>query len=213
MSHDHQSHICEMDVFADTAVGIGHVNILPHILREKRRTIVPQILFEERMEIELGGMKVVLLHLGPTHSDNMIYVHVPSEGVIFAPDFGRGRNILPDFRDLDVHNALKALTTLSLLPDVKIVLEGHDKFTQTQQQAFGEFRRYLQAMRDRVLERIVAGKSLSEIRQEVTMADFKEFNQAPQRVIVQVDTMFDYLWRYREPTVGGPQVPVRPPRD
>ena len=213
MSHDHQSHICDMDVFADTAVGIGHVNILPHILREKRRTIIPQILFEDRMEIELGGMKVVLLHLGPTHSDNMIYVHVPSEGVMFAPDFGRGRNILPDFRDLDVHNALKALTTLSLLPDVKIVLEGHDKFTQTQPQAFGEFRRYLQAVRDRVLERIVAGKSLSEIRKEVTMSDFKEFNQAPQRVVVQVETMFDYLWRYREPTVGGAQVPVRPPRD
>ena len=86
MSHDHQSHICDMDVFADTAVGIGHVNILPHILREKRRTIIPQILFEDRMEIELGGMKVVLLHLGPTHSDNMIYVHVPSEGVMFAPE-------------------------------------------------------------------------------------------------------------------------------
>lgn len=213
MSHDHQSHICDMDVFADTAVGIGHVNILPHILREKRKTIIPQILFEDRMEIELGGMKVVLLHLGPTHSDNMIYVHVPSEGVMFAPDFGRGRNILPDFRDLDVHNSLKALTTLSLLPDVKIVLEGHDKFTQTQQQAFGEFRRYLQAVRDRVLERMVAGKSLSEIRREVTMTDFKEFNQAPPRVVVQVETMYDYLWRYREPTVGGAQVPVRPPRD
>jgi glyoxylase-like metal-dependent hydrolase (beta-lactamase superfamily II) len=213
MSHDHQSHICDMDVFADTAVGIGHVNILPHILREKRKTIIPQILFEDRMEIELGGMKVVLLHLGPTHSDNLIYVHVPSEGVMFAPDFGRGRNILPDFRDLDVHNSLKALTTLSLLPDVKIVLEGHDKFTQTQQQAFLEFRRYLQAVRDRVLERMVAGKSLSEIRQEVTMSDFKEFNQSPQRVVVQVETMFDYLWRYREPTVGGPQVPVRAPRD
>jgi glyoxylase-like metal-dependent hydrolase (beta-lactamase superfamily II) len=213
MSHDHQSHICDMDVFADTAVGIGHVNILPHILREKRKTIIPQILFEHRIEIELGGMKVVLLYLGPTHSDNLIYVHVPSEGVMFAPDFGRGRNILPDFRDLDVHNSLKALTTLSLLPDVKIVLEGHDKFTQTQQQAFLEFRRYLQAVRDRVLERMVAGKSLSEIRQEVTMSDFKEFNQSPQRVVVQVETMFDYLWRYREPTVGGPQVPVRAPRD
>jgi hypothetical protein len=60
---------------------------------------------------------------------------------------------------------------------------------------------------------MVAGKSLSEIRKEVTMSDFKEFNQSPQRVQVQVETMFDYLWRYREPTVGGPQVPVRAPRD
>ena len=167
---------------------------------------------EERMEIELGGMKVVLLHLGPTHSDNMIYVHVPSEGVLFAPDFARGRNILPDFRDLDINNALKALRTLAYLPDVKIVLEGHDRSTTTQQ-AFLDFHRYLLAMRDRVLERVIAGKSLAEIRKEVTMADFKDYNQTPARVITHVDTTFDYLWRYREPTVGGAQMPVRAPRD
>ncbi len=212
LSHDHQSHICDTHVFADTAVGIGHVNIRPHIVREKRQAIVPQVMFEDRMEIELGGVRVVLLHLGPTHSDNMIYVHVPAEGVLFAPDFARGRNILPDFRDLDVHNALKALRTLAYLPDVKIVLEGHDRSTTTQQ-AFLDFHRYLQAVRDRVLERIIAGRTLADIRKEVTMADFKDYNQSPARVLVHVETMYDYLWRYREPTVGGPQMPIRAPRD
>jgi hypothetical protein len=39
------------------------------------------------MEVQLGGTRVVLIYLGPTHSDNMIYVHVPTEGVLFAPDF------------------------------------------------------------------------------------------------------------------------------
>ena len=77
----------------------------------------------------------------------------------------------------------------------------------------GGERRYLLAMRDRVLERIVAGKTLTEIRKEVTMADFKDYNQTPARVLVHVDTTFDYLWRQREPTIGGPQMPVRAPRD
>ena len=212
MTHDHQGHICDTQVFADTAVGVGHVNLKPHIVREKRRAIVPQVMFEESMEIELGGTRVVLMYLGPTHSDNMIYVHIPSEGILFAPDFARGKNILPDFRDLDINNSLKALRTLAYLPDVKIVLEGHDRSTTTQQ-AFLDFHRYLQAVRDRVLERIVAGKTLTEIRKEVTMADFKDYNQTPARVLVHVDTTFDYLWRYREPTEGGPQTPVRAPRE
>jgi glyoxylase-like metal-dependent hydrolase (beta-lactamase superfamily II) len=212
MSHDHQGHICDTDVFADTAVGIGHVNLKPHIVREKRRAIIPQVMFEDRMEIELGGVRVVLMYLGPTHSDNMIYVHIPSEGVLFAPDFARGKNILPDFRDLEINNALKALRTLAYLPDVKIVMEGHDRSTTTQQ-AFLDFHRYLQAVRDRVLERVVAGKTLTEIRKEVTMADFKDYNQSPARVLVHVDTTYDYLWRNREPTEGGPQMPVRVPRD
>src|SRR5688572_504563 len=191
MSHDHQGHICDTQVFTDTAIGVGHVNLKPHIVREKRRAIVPQVMFEDSMAIELGGMRVDLIHLGPTHSDNMIYVHVPSEGILFAPDFARGKNILPDFRDLEINNALKALRTLAYWPDVKIVL----------------------AVRDRVLERIVAGKTLTEIRKEVTMADFKDYNQSPARVLVHVDTTFDYLWRQREPTVGGPQMPVRSPRE
>jgi len=210
LSHDHQDHICGTELFANTAVGIGQVNIRPHIVREKRTAIVPQILFEDTMEIVMGGIRVVLMYLGATHSDNMLYVHIPSEGVLFAPDFARGKNILPDFRDLDVHNSLKALRTLAYLPDVKIVLEGHDRSTTTQQ-AFLEFHRYLQAMRDRVLEGIVAGKSLTQIRKEVTMDDFKDYNQTPARIVGQIDTIYDYLWRYREATVGDEQ--LRAPRD
>ena len=199
-------------MFADTAIGVGHVNLKPHIVREKRRAIVPQVMFEDSMVIELGGMHVELLYLGPTHSDNMIYVYIPQEGILFAPDFARGKNILPDFRDLEINNALKALRTLAYLPDVKIVLEGHDRSTTTQQ-AFLEFHRYLLAMRDRVLERMVAGKTLTEVRKEVTMDDFKDYNRTPAQVLVHVDTTWDYLWRQREPTVGGPQMPVRAPRD
>ena len=40
--------------------------------------------------------------------------------------------------------------------------------------------------------------SLAEIRKEVTMDDFKDYNQSPEVVITQVETMFDYLWRYRD---------------
>ena len=55
---------------------------------------------------------------------------------------------------------------------------------------------------------MVAGKSLAEIRKEVTMADFKEYNQSPARVITHVETAYDYLWWYRDV-----QTPVRAPRD
>ena len=208
LSHDHQSHICDTQIFGDTAIGIGHVNLKPHLVREKRRALIPQVMFEESMEIELGGIRVVLLYMGPTHSDNLIQVHVPSEGVLFAPDFARGKNVLPDYRDLEVHNALKALRTLAYLPDVKIVLEGHDKSTTTPD-AFLVFHRYLQAVRDRVLDRMVAGKSLEEIRKEVTLDDLrKEYNQTPQQVLNHVDSMYDYLYRYREPNQPG-NLPIR----
>ena len=78
-----------------TPLSGSHTNILPHIIREKRRSIVPQVLFEDTMELQLRGIRVVLIYLGPTHSDNMICVHVPAEGVLFAPDFARDGTSCP----------------------------------------------------------------------------------------------------------------------
>jgi hypothetical protein len=137
----------------------------------------------------------------------MIYVYVPAEGVRFAPDVARGRNILPDFRDLDIHNALKALRTLAYLPDAKIVLEGHDKTTTNQEVGFMAFHRYLQAVNDRVLERMVAGKPRRD-SQGSDDGRLQGVHQSPARVITHVETAYDYLWRYRDV-----QTPVRAPRD
>ena len=68
LSHDHQSHICGTTVFADTAVSIGHKKIRAHLMREGRVAPVPTITFEESLDIDLGGVKVVLHYFGPGHS-------------------------------------------------------------------------------------------------------------------------------------------------
>jgi glyoxylase-like metal-dependent hydrolase (beta-lactamase superfamily II) len=48
LSHDHPDHICKTELFEDTAVVIGHQNIRRHILREKRESAVPDIVFDEK---------------------------------------------------------------------------------------------------------------------------------------------------------------------
>ena len=207
LSHDHQSHICETEIFADTAVGVGHRNIVPHLLREGRQALVPQVTFEESMDILLGGVRVVLLYLGPLHSDNLIQVHVPEEGVLFAPDFARGTNIFPDFRDMEVHNMLDALITAGHMPEVEIVIPGHGQ--QKTQENFLVYRRYLQALTDRVLAHMVEGRSLEEIHARVTMDDFRgDYNINEQNLRNNIDSMYDYLYRYREPNDPG-GLPVR----
>ena len=197
LSHDHPDHICRTELFEDTATVIGHENLRPHIVREKRESAVPDIVFDEAMDIFLGDLKISLIYLGPTHSDNLIQIHIPAEKVLVAPDFARGRNLIPDYRDLDVHNALKALKTLSRLEDVEIVLGGHGPVKT--QDNFMIYHRYLQAQRDRVLNYMVEGKSLEEIKTLVTMDDFKDYNRVDEFLNSQIETMYDYLWRYREP--------------
>jgi glyoxylase-like metal-dependent hydrolase (beta-lactamase superfamily II) len=197
LSHDHPDHICNSQLFDDTAVTIGHKNILPHILREKRQSSVPDITFEESIDVMLGGVTVTLLYFGPTHSDNLIVMHIPDEKVLIGIDIARGKSLFPDYRDMDVHSTLKVLKTLEQLPDSDIVLPGHGPMLDHEN--FAQQRRYIQALRDEVLDHIVAGDSLQQIRDTVTMDEFSDYRMFDQFLDSNIVTMWGYLYRYREP--------------
>ena len=120
------------------------------------------------MELMLGGVTVNLIFLGASHSDNLIQVHVPQEKVLVGIDIAKGKSLFPDYRDMDVHSMLKVLKVLEHMPDVDIVLPGHGPIVD--QENFGHQRRYIQALRDEVLSGIVAGDSLQQMRDTITMA-------------------------------------------
>ena len=197
LSHDHPDHICNSQIFSATAVTIGHRNIRPHILRERRKSAVPDITFEESMDIHLGGLKVTLLYFGPSHSDNLIQVHIPGEKVLVAIDIAKGKSIYPDYRDMDVHSELKVLKILANLEDVDVVLPGHGPVKT--QQNFRDSHRFLQALRDEVLQMMIDGKTLDTIRDQITMAEFSDYQGISQYLDANIVTMYDYLYRYREP--------------
>ncbi len=197
LSHDHQDHICHTDIFNDTAITVGHRNLLPHILREKRDSAVPSVLFNDEMDIVLGGVKVVLMFFGPTHSDNLIQVHIPEEKVLIAIDMAKGKSIFPDYRDMEVNNTLEVLKKLANLPDVDIVLPGHGPVKT--QQNFIENGNYIKALRDGVLDLMVEGKSLDEIRKLIKLENFDDFKHKERWFDTNIVTMYHYLYRYREP--------------
>lgn len=202
LSHDHGMHICGLEVYADTAVAVAHRKALPHIVREERETLVPQVIFDEQMEIVLGGKRVVLYYFGPTHSDNLIQVHIPGEGVLVATDIVRqGKSIgLPDYRDSNVESMIEVLGKLALLPDVDIVVPGHAGLAN--QQSFVYFREYLIALRDAVLEEMMAGRDIEQIVQNVKMEEFSDYGNYDNWLRANVITMWDYLYHYREPEEG-----------
>jgi len=205
LSHDHEMHICDLDVFDDTAVSVGHVNIRDHIIRESRNTSVPQVVFDDYLEIHLGGQRAHLYYFGPTHSDNLIQVHFPDEGVMVATDLVRaGKSIgLPDYRDSNVNSMIDVLWELSKLEDIDIVVPGHAGLAD--QQSFVYFRDYLIALRDRVLDEMVAGATIEQILERVTMEDFSDYGNYENWLRPNVISMWDYLYRYREPSQGVPE--------
>jgi glyoxylase-like metal-dependent hydrolase (beta-lactamase superfamily II) len=204
LSHDHEMHICGLEVFSDTAIAISHANAKPHIVREKRRTAIPTVTFDTSKQIDVGGVTVDLIYLGPTHGDNLIQVHIPSEKVLIAVDFVRtGKSLaMPELRDLHIDNSIRALGILGRMENVDIVLPGHGAVTN--QQAFIYVRDYLAALKERVLEQMVAGKGVEEILETVTMDDFSDYGWFKQWRRANVITMWEQMYHYREPTDGAP---------
>ena len=203
LSHDHEDHICGLQVFDDTAVTVAHVKAREHILREKRNTSIPDIVFEDRLELFLGDKRFVLYYFGPTHSDNLIQVHVPDERVLIAPDISRaGRSlVVPDFRDANVNNMIDTLELLSRLSDVEIVVPGH--WGVSTQESFLWYREYLVALRDRVLDEMIAGASIEEILERVTMEDYSHYGNYDLWLRSNIISMWDNMYRYREPNVNS----------
>jgi len=200
LSHDHQDHNCHTGIFSDTAVGIGHVNIVPHLMGEHRNSIIPSITFEEEMDLRLGGVDLRLLYFGPTHSDNLIQIHIPEERVLIAVDSAKGRNLFPDFRDMDVNNQLKVMRILANLEDVDVVLPGHGPVTN--QDAFLDYYDYLLALKENILGHMRDGRTLQEIKTltDASMREsFGDYNGIDLFLEHNIVTMWDFLYRYREP--------------
>lgn len=199
LSHDHQDHICNSGLFDDTAVTIGHRRIRPHILREQRNSAVPDVTFDDELTLNAGGVEVRLLYFGPSHSDNLIHVHVPEDRVLISIDVAR-TSLFPDLRDMDVHGMLNNLDRLSRLDDVDVVLPGHGT-ELLDQTSFVRMREFLATLHDRVLDAMIAGQSLPEIRQTIRMEEFSDLGGLDRSLDTNIVTMYDFLYRYREPNV------------
>jgi len=201
LSHDHSDHNCGLQIFDDTAITISHTNARKHIVREGRETSVPDIVFDQEMEIHLGGKTLYLYYFGHTHTNNLIQIHIPEERILIAPDIawgGTGKALVtPDFRDAHVENLIEVLGTLSKLDDVDIVVPGH--MGPTTQQAFIYFRDYVVALQDRVLTELIEGATIEEILERVTMEDFSDYENFDWWLHSNVISMWDNMYRWREP--------------
>jgi glyoxylase-like metal-dependent hydrolase (beta-lactamase superfamily II) len=84
----------------------------------------PDITFQDRVELDLGGVSCQLVHVGGDHSADSIVVYVPEDNILF----------LGDCMYPDIYNPRRRYTTNKLFPmldqllrfDAECSLAGHD---------------------------------------------------------------------------------------
>ncbi|MBI1845481.1 MAG: MBL fold metallo-hydrolase [Candidatus Rokubacteria bacterium] len=196
-SHDHADHISGGEVFADTAVVVAHANAKTVIVGEKRPTAVPQLTFTDAMTIELGGTVVELAWVGRNHSDNSIVMRFPRERVLFAVDFIPVEALaFRDFPDAYVEDWIDSRRRVEAM-DFDVLAPGHG--TLGTREHVRQFRGDLEDLRGEVLRLIREGKSLDEIKQQVTMAKYAGWATYKDALPLNVEGMYRHVQSHRRP--------------
>lgn len=189
-SHDHWDHVSGGAAFNEATI-VAHANAVPHIEISDYPIELPDITFTNEFTLTLGGKSVHLYYLGQSHSDNLIYMVFPDAGVLFGVD-AISVNRLP-FQDMlgtDIDGVIGSISALEQM-DVAIVAPGHGEVGSLADLA--AHREYLEKLKEQVGTRIREGKSLEQIKAEVTMSEYSHWGSYGGWQQPNVEGMYNYL--------------------
>lgn len=119
---------------------------------------LPDETFQDERILELGGRRIEILHLGPTHSPGDVVVWLPEEKLVIAGDVAFHQRLLPVFEDTDTAGWVDTWPAFEAL-GATVVIPGHGEPT-----TISEVRRwtldYLVYMRGEVGQILDDGGSL-----------------------------------------------------
>jgi glyoxylase-like metal-dependent hydrolase (beta-lactamase superfamily II) len=189
-SHDHWDHVSGGAAFIEATI-VAHANAVPHIETSDYPIELPDITFTNEFTLTLGGKSVQLYYLGHSHSDNLIYMVFPDAGVLFGVD-AISVNRLP-FQDMvgtDIDGVIGSISALEQM-DVAIVAPGHGEVGSLADLA--AHREYLEKLKEQVGTRMREGKSLEQIKAEVTMSEYSHWGSYGGWQQPNVEGMYNYL--------------------
>lgn len=189
-SHSDADHVSGGQVYADTATVIAHENAAP-VIAEGDYTAPPDILFSERMEIELGGQRVVLHYLGRSHTDNLIVMDFPAERTIFVVDT-ISANRLP-YRTLArwyMPDGIEFMKQVEQM-DFDVFVPGHG--SPGTKADVTRHREYWEALYAAVSSAREQGQSVSEAQASIRLEEFSDMDRYEEWLGENIEGMYRLL--------------------
>jgi cyclase len=150
------------------------------------KMIPPHIEYKDRMTINLGERTFELIYLKNVHSFADTAIWMPKERVLFASSAANVRtfiNLRPTVVLPDVIASYKLMKSLN--PEVVIAGHGQHKNTVI----FDEYEGFYNLLMKRVAEMAAQGKSLDEIKKELKMPEYTDW-QGQDRLAVNIDAAY-----------------------
>jgi glyoxylase-like metal-dependent hydrolase (beta-lactamase superfamily II) len=194
-SHDHSDHISGGEVFSDTATVIAHDNAKETIVGEKRPTAVPDITFNDKMTIQLGGKVVDLQYVGLGHSNNLIVMSFPEEKVLFVVDLVVPKRMpfktLSDAYFPEWMDALRFVESM----DFEILAPGHGPLGNKEDVT--QHREYLEDLYSAVLQEARAGRTLTQVQESLKLDKYKDLGQYEAWLPLNIEGMYKNIQLHR----------------
>jgi glyoxylase-like metal-dependent hydrolase (beta-lactamase superfamily II) len=111
------------------------------------RVVPPDITFQQRVVLNLGERRFVLINAGPGHSASDVMMMVEPDGVLFAGDIVQNSRIpFMNSDDVDTVSWLRALAEVEAL-NPKFIIPGHGRPSNAAKQAIAFTRDYIEYVR------------------------------------------------------------------
>ncbi|UCH39232.1 MAG: MBL fold metallo-hydrolase [Gammaproteobacteria bacterium] len=121
---------------------------------------MPDRTFDTELVIDLGGVEVKLMYLGPAHSPGDIVAWIPSKSLVISGDMAFHQRLLPIFEHTDTAAWIETWERFAAL-EAKIVVPGHGDPTDMAE-VTRYTRDYLVYLRERIAEVIDDGGDLQQ---------------------------------------------------
>ena len=172
-SHNHPDHALGGDVFDDPrTIVVSHQYAAEDMEWSKLKTRLPELRFQDRLELKLGGKTLALKYHGPNNGRGSVSFHFPEQKVLFVVDWiVVGRMPYRDLPGYDIHGMIRS-TREVLQMDWNLFVGGHAEMGNKD-----DVRRslsYLEALYAQVRDGMLEGKSLEELKKDVTLEEFSD---------------------------------------
>jgi glyoxylase-like metal-dependent hydrolase (beta-lactamase superfamily II) len=169
-THAHADHISGAQLLQKHgAIVVANQRALEPIVGEKIPTAIPDRVFDTDMTITLGGEKVLLHRVAPSHSDSMIMVLFPKYKALQCTDVCEARSMpYNDFLDFYYPGWIETLDWV-LRQDVDFIDIGHYS-PGTRTDIVAE-RGYMTDLHQQVLDLVRSGQSWDQLYRNVKFRD------------------------------------------
>lgn len=173
---------------------------------ELQRDIVPpDIVYSDRMQLELGGKRVELIHPGHNHSDDATVMLFPEERVLFATEFLADALVTDDIHSLPsacgpfdgspLSEWIRSYRTVESL-DFDILAGGHGRVL-FDKQAVTDTRIYFEDLRTAVEQAMSRGLSLAEMQDSIRLEQYSDWANYDRLLKDNIEAAYLNLKLYR----------------